>query len=257
MWDEQFIRLLDRQRSRRANLTLGLILTFVAGAVNAGGFMAVQRYTSHMTGIISAVADDAILGRTALACAGLAMVGMFIAGAIVTTLLINFARRQRLRGEYAGPVMLEALLLLVFALLGTYLARHSELFVPITVLLLCFIMGLQNAINTKLSQAEIRTTHMTGIVTDLGIELGRALYYNRRPALNSTHYVRANRAKLCVHLALLGTFLCGALAGAATFRAVGYMATLPLAAAMFILAAPALARDLLARPGPPDQPAAR
>ena len=36
-------------------------------------------------------------------------------------------------------------------------------------------MGLQNAIMTKISKAEIRTTHMTGVVTDIGIELGRLL----------------------------------------------------------------------------------
>jgi len=38
--------------------------------------------------------------------------------------------------------------------------------------LLCFIMGLQNAVITKISHAEIRTTHVTGLVTDVGIELG-------------------------------------------------------------------------------------
>ena len=39
-----------------------------------------------------------------------------------------------------------------------------------------FHHGLQNALITKLSRAEIRTTHITGIVTDIGIELGKLLY---------------------------------------------------------------------------------
>jgi len=48
-------------------------------------------------------------------------------------------------------------------------------FVPLTVMLLRFMMGLQNAVHTKISKAEIRTTH----ITDLGIELGKLLYVNR------------------------------------------------------------------------------
>ena len=50
-----------KQRSQRSNRQLGCLLAFVAGAVNAGGFLAVQKYTSHMTGIISAMADDLIM----------------------------------------------------------------------------------------------------------------------------------------------------------------------------------------------------
>ncbi|MBC7728674.1 MAG: DUF1275 family protein, partial [Microbacteriaceae bacterium] len=53
--------LVGRSRTRRANRHLGLLLAFVAGAANAGGFLAVQRYTSHMTGVVSGVADDLAL----------------------------------------------------------------------------------------------------------------------------------------------------------------------------------------------------
>jgi uncharacterized membrane protein YoaK (UPF0700 family) len=65
--------------------------------------------------------------------------------------------------------MLEALLLLCFGLLGANLEQHRWLFVPATVALLCFAMGLQNAMITEISKAEIRTTHVTGLVTDIGI----------------------------------------------------------------------------------------
>ena len=68
------------------------------------------------------------------------------------------------------PLLLESGALLVFGLFGAAIAAWSQLFVPVTVVLLCFIMGLQNAVITKISKAEIRTTHITGLVTDLGIE---------------------------------------------------------------------------------------
>jgi uncharacterized membrane protein YoaK (UPF0700 family) len=62
--------------------------------------------------------------------------------------------------------------------------------------MLCFIMGLQNATVTKISGARIRTTHVTGIVTNMGIELGKLLYWNRGPARSQMLPVRADRPKL-------------------------------------------------------------
>jgi uncharacterized membrane protein YoaK (UPF0700 family) len=60
------------------------------------------------------------------------------------------------------PLVFEAVLLICFGFIGSHLGQREWLFVPATVMLLCFIMGLQNAIITKLSGARIRTTHVTG-----------------------------------------------------------------------------------------------
>ncbi|HJV60636.1 MAG TPA: YoaK family protein, partial [Albitalea sp.] len=223
-------RLTHRVRTRRANRQLGALLAFVAGAVNAGGFLAVQRYTSHMSGVISSIADDLVLGNAALAMAGLSSLLAFVGGAATTAVLINWARRRQMHGEFALSLMLEALLLLLFGVLGANLELLVDVFVPSTVLLLCFIMGLQNAIVTKISQAEIRTTHMTGVVTDLGIELGRLFYWNRTEASNDMHFVRANRDKLQIHATIVGLFFLGGIVGALAFKRVGFSATVPLAA---------------------------
>jgi uncharacterized membrane protein YoaK (UPF0700 family) len=145
----------------------------VAGATNAGGFLAVGSYTSHMTGILSSVADDLVLGNVSLALAGVVCLMAFVAGAMCTAIMVNWGLRQQLRSSYSLPLLLESAALLVFGLFGAAIAAWSQLFVPITVVLLCFIMGLQNAVITKISKAEIRTTHITGLITDLGIELGK------------------------------------------------------------------------------------
>ena len=220
-------------RTRRSDRHLGLALAFVAGAINAGGFLAVHRYTSHMTGIVSGAADALALGTAGLALDALGAVLAFLAGAACTALLVNHARRHALASQYALPLLLEALLLLAFGLLGTRLAGLSDQFVPAAVMLLCFMMGLQNALMTKLSHAEIRTTHMTGIVTDIGIELGKLLYWNadggRLPR------VAANRDRLVLLCGLLGCFLAGGVAGALGFRYGGWMATVPLAGLLLVL----------------------
>lgn len=238
--------LVGHQRTRRANRQLGLLLAFVAGAINAGGFLAIQRYTSHMTGIVSGVADDLALGHAGLALAGMLMVAVFIAGAVTTTLLINWARRRRMRSEFALSLLLEAVLLLAFGLLGATLAATSALLVPATAALLCFIMGLQNAMVTKISQAEVRTTHMTGVVTDLGIELGKLLYWNRGPETPDAPMVRANRDRLRLHLQLLGCFAGGGLLGALAFQWLSYGATVPIALLLAGMAAVPILDDLQA-----------
>jgi uncharacterized membrane protein YoaK (UPF0700 family) len=241
--------LTHRIRTRRANRQLGGLLAFVAGAVNAGGYMAVQRYTSHMTGIVSAIADDVVLGQLALAMAGISSLLAFLMGAATTAVLVNWARRHELQSEFALSLMAEAVLLLVFGFLGANLELFVDLFVPSTVLLLCFIMGLQNAIVTKISRAEIRTTHMTGIVTDLGIELGRLFYWNRLHQARLEHFVRADRDKLTIHATILGLFFMGGLVGAVAFKSLGFSSTVPIAVVLMAIAVPPLLLDLRVRAG--------
>jgi uncharacterized membrane protein YoaK (UPF0700 family) len=243
--------LAHRRRSRSSNRRLGALLAFVAGAVNAGGFLAVQRYTSHMSGVVATLADALALGEWLLAAGALGLVLSFVSGAATTALLVHWARRRGLQGQFALPLLLEALLLLGFGVLGARLQADSCAVAPLTALLLCFLMGLQNAMISKASQAEIRTTHMTGVVTDLGVELGRLLYWNRA-ATEGQEPVRADREKLAIHATLLAMFFGGGVLGALAFQHVGFLATLPLAGVLLALAAPPLWADLqlAARPRP-------
>lgn len=231
----------DIHRSAATNLRLGCALCVVAGATNAGGFLAVGQYTSHMTGILSSVADNVALGQLQLAAVGLALLAAFIGGSMTTAWMVNWSQRRQMRSAFARPLLVESVLLLIFGLFGAGINHFAALFVPLTVLLLCFIMGLQNAVITKVSKAEIRTTHVTGLLTDLGIEMGKLLYING-PAYSQK--VVANRAKLRVHALLVGSFLVGALLGAFGFKAYGYIATVPLAILLLALTAGPVLDDL-------------
>ncbi len=228
------------QRTPQADLKLGTVLAFVAGAANAGGFLAVGQYTSHMTGMLSALADNLVLGQLALVGAGLASVLAFMFGAMSTAWIVNWGLRRQLRSAYSLPLLVEAVLLLVFGLFGAALNLWHTLILPVTVVLLCYIMGLQNAVITKISQARIRTTHVTGLITDLGIELGKLLYVNRHPDMTP---VRADRQRLRVHAQLVLSFLVGGVAGAAGFKYLGYISTLPLALMLLLLVLRPLIED--------------
>lgn len=171
----------------------------------------------------------------------------FVAGAACSAVLVNCGRRLNLQGEYALPLVFEALLLTCFGLLGSNLGRHEWLFVPATVMLLCFIMGLRNAIITKLSGARIRTTHVTGLVTDMGIELGKLFYWNAARYDPDKPFVRADRRKLKLLASLVALFFIGGIAGAIGFKHLGFAASLILAGILLMLAIVPVLDDLKAR----------
>lgn len=158
----------------------------------------------------------------------------FVLGAMASAVMVNFARRRGLYSEYALPLLVEAALLLGFGLAGGSLQSLHGLFVPGTVMLLCFIMGLQNAVISKISRSEIRTTHITGTMTDIGIELGKLLYWNRPQTSHSR--VLSNRRRLRMLSLLATSFFVGGVTGAVGFRHVGYLCTVPLAMVLVALA---------------------
>lgn len=244
---QRLLHIADRHRSASTTRWMGFVLAFNAGAVNAGGFLVVGMYTSHMSGFASQVADSMILGKGAMLLSALGALLSFVGGAAVSALMVAWARQHRLRSAYALPLLLEAALLLPFGLMGAItLNFHTPFAVPPTVLLLAFIMGLQNALGTQASGGRVRSTHMTGNVTDLGIELGKLLYRNRQD-LPVGQRVRADRGRLRLYGGLLLSFIGGGVFGAAGFSYVGFFWVIPLALLLLVLAMPPVLHDLQQR----------
>jgi uncharacterized membrane protein YoaK (UPF0700 family) len=105
-------------------------------------------------------------------------------------------------------------------------------------------MGLQNATVTKISGARMRTTHVTGIITDIGIELGKLLYWNRN--VHNPDRILADRDKLRLLVLLLASFFIGGVIGAIGFSQIGFLFALPFALLLLLLAGPPLAEDAAA-----------
>jgi uncharacterized membrane protein YoaK (UPF0700 family) len=233
----EYFRLASAHRRAEANdVVLAVMLAFVAGAVNAGGFFAIGQYTSHMTGVVSALADNLALGALAVAAQLAGMLVAFMSGAAVSAIMINWARRTNPERQYALPLALEGGLILVFGGFGAALPPDAA--IPAAgALLLCFILGLQNATITKISSARMRTTHLTGMVTDMGIELGKA-FYAWCAGAEARRTVVADWAKLSLLTRIVGMFFLGGLSGALAFATVGYWFTLPLAGLLFLFSVP-------------------
>jgi uncharacterized membrane protein YoaK (UPF0700 family) len=231
-------RLTGSKRTDSANRHLARYLAFVAGAANAGGFLAVRQYTSHMTGIVSAMADNLAVGSLSLVSSGLAAILSFLFGAFLTTVLVRWARSRALESEYALPLIVEAILLVLFGVTGRVFAGERALG---TVMLLCFTMGLQNAIITKLSNSVIRTTHLTGMFTDIGIALGRIVSLG---SMQIQPPIQSELRKLRLLASLIVLFFIGGVTGALGFKYVGFFFTLPLAGILLLLAAMPIVDDI-------------
>jgi uncharacterized membrane protein YoaK (UPF0700 family) len=174
-----------------------------------------------------------VLGHWQLAWIGVAAFLAFVSGAMTTAWMVNWSLQRKLRSAYGRPLVVEAALLLVFGLFGAVIETYGSELVPVALLLLCYLMGLQNAVITKISHAEIRTTHVTGLVTDMGIELGKLVYING-PGVAEGRVV-ANRRKLGIHLRMIASFFVGAVCGALGFKHFGFISTVPLAMALMAL----------------------
>lgn len=229
-------------RTARRNRWLAALLALVAGILNSVGFVAVSVYTSHMTGITASIADHLVRGSLALVVVGIGALTAFILGAMTCAVLFNWGRRRQLRGKFANVLLLEAVLVLAFGGLADQLtwAYREHVFVAV----LCFTMGLQNATITKISDAQIRTTHVTGMVTDIGIELGKLGYRSRMPGVQP---VRADRGRLGMLTGLVTLFFVGGVLGAGGYVTVGFPILILPALALFAVAVPPVLSDLRRR----------
>ena len=139
-----------------------------------------------------------------------------------------------------------ALMLVPFGLMGTVTLNWNTPFaVPLTVLLLSFMMGLQNAVGSKTSGGSTRTTHMTGNFTDLGMELGKALFWRRqrRQAATVLPAVQHDWRRMRMTAGLIAMFVLGGITGALGFKHIGFFCVVPLALLLLALSVPPFLRD--------------
>lgn len=224
-----------RNREFLEKSALALVLPFVAGSVNASGFFIVGVYTSHVTGSVARVGDELAQGHLGRALQAGFLVVAFYLGATLSTALVERARKLE-RARYVSALLAETVMLLLVMLLGLANARLVPWLQSLTTALLCMAMGIQNALVTKVSGAVVRTTHLTGIVTDLGIETVRAWEWARRTAATESiwavfGHLRQPRhipelRRLRLHSTIGFSFLCGALLGPVLYLRGGFASML-------------------------------
>jgi len=237
-------RLVGPKRSADANQQLGFILCFVAGTVHALGIAAMLAYSQHATDSASTVggASTDFFGGLAVVCAGGLL--CFVTGAVLATGLVGFARHRKLQSEFALPLLLEALLLLLIGIVDAQGTAADGFALFAVLMALSLSMGIQNAAVTLMSNAEIRTTNIFPLLIAIGSELGQrsaidadAVAGKSKPPLNN------DRLALLNLLALY--FFLGLAIGWLGFEQVGFAAILPFAITLAVITAAPVIDDLM------------
>ncbi|MGC1302876.1 MAG: YoaK family protein [Caulobacteraceae bacterium] len=216
-------------RSIDVDRRLAWILAAVAGALNAAAFRAVGFFSANMTGNVSSLSAHLAAGDLVMGAFYLAIVVAFILGAGFSTLLINLGRRRRIHAIYAFSILAEATLLALLGCADFWLPAASR--GAVLVLGLSFLMGLQNAVVTRISEARVRTTHVSGMATDIGIELGMLLDIAR--GREGPAEAAPVRARLRLHAQTVLAFLAGGVAGVVLYRSIGGFLLIAAAAVLF------------------------
>lgn len=197
------------RRSFRQNVTLAVLLAGVAGAVNAEGFFILSVHTSHMTGRVAVMGQALAAGDYANFLFAAAAVTAFFFGAATAALLVDFSQHWT-RARYTLALALETVVIVAVA----FASRRDDVSRTALVCGIAFAMGLQNALVTRISGAIIRTTHLTGVITDLGMEAARVARWVLRGGVflhARQHGWAVWRApeleKAWMHFALIASFL--------------------------------------------------
>lgn len=204
-----------KTRTEKHNLGIASLLGFVAGLVNVVGFFSVQKLTTNVTGHFAFFIDGAFSRDSQLAIHAALYVFAFFSGAFVSSFLVEISLRRRENLMYVIPAVFEALILAMIAMFGTSLIETRP---DVIALSLLFAMGMQNALVTSISNAVVRTTHLTGLFTDMGIEFSQLFFYrNRRHRIKLIRSIR-------LRLTIIWLFFAGGIAGGFLFSAYGIRA---------------------------------
>jgi uncharacterized membrane protein YoaK (UPF0700 family) len=201
-----------KTRTLSHNLKIASVLSFVAGLVNVAGFLAVQQLTTNVTGHFAYLIEEVYRMNFHLALQFLLFIIFFFLGSFFSNMMIEIISRQSERYMFVIPILLEVCLLTAIGWFGMH---HEQEHAQTIAYGLLFSMGLQNSLVTTISNSVVRTTHLTGLFTDLGIELSQLLFYkasNQRQVLKSSIKLR---------LTIILFFFTGGIAAGAAYSRIG------------------------------------
>ncbi|MCL7713945.1 YoaK family protein [Stenotrophomonas mori] len=185
-----------------------IALSCIAGMVNVVGFLGFEHQAvSHLTGATSQLGMALAQGDWRSVGHLWAVLIAFSLGAVLSGLIVQDGALV-LGRRYGVVLTLESLLLFV----AIPLFRQQQLWGALAAAMAC---GLQNAMVTTFSGAVVRTTHLSGMFTDLGIGLGHLL-----------RGLPLQVRRLMLSGLIITGFLVGGVIGAWLFQRSGYDALL-------------------------------
>jgi uncharacterized membrane protein YoaK (UPF0700 family) len=178
----------NQQRTLSDNIRLGVLTGFSAGMVNVASVIVFFAFTSNVTGHFAILAQEISKGNWYEAAIAFVWIACFFAGNFMANLFVVHGKGRI--GRYFGravPVMMEIAGLIFIGIYLQSFYRETLRETEFLVAVLLFAMGLQNGLTAGISGFAVKTTHLTGLVTDLGVLFSmftRKAYRNRKPLVD-------------------------------------------------------------------------
>ena len=214
-----------KTRTLKHNLRIASLLSFVAGIVNVAGFLAIQRLTTNVTGHFAFFVDEILKLNFWQGFIYFLYIFFFFLGSFVSNFIVEFISKRSNRFIYIIPTIIESIILSLLAVFGQFLISKKPDLLACSLL---FAMGLQNSLVTTISNATVRTTHLTGLFTDLGIEISQLFFYKQKNQKDKLH------SSIKLRLTIISFFFIGGLLGG-IFYSTLKLYVLVIAAAVLII----------------------
>jgi len=190
------------------DLGLASLLAMVAGSVNVASFFAFEVLTTNVTGHVASLASEIVAKRWQLAMVKVLWMAMFFLGAFFSGLMIEIVGRRYPSFSHTIPLGVELVLLIFVTYHGTHYYDYSQELIQLLAGSLLFAMGIQNAMVTMVSGSVVRTTHLTGLFTDIGIEGAKLMV-----GFKDLKEKQKMRDKFTLHIIIATSFLLGGTIG--------------------------------------------
>ncbi|MBC7713639.1 MAG: DUF1275 domain-containing protein [Rhizobacter sp.] len=203
----------------KSNVSIWMLLAFQAGLLNIGGFMACHRFVSHVTGFATFFGYEISQPDSSHAIGMLVVPLFFLMGAMLSGLLVDTRLRMHKKPKYYLTFgIIFFLILLVFVLgdtgrLGVFGQPLNSAGDYLLLVILCLVCGIQNGSITTVSKSVVRTTHLTGITTDLGIGLVRLM-----TTTHADEEMKNEKRSVLMRIGIITFFSSGSIAGGFAFH---------------------------------------
>ncbi|UZD22626.1 YoaK family protein [Algoriphagus halophytocola] len=156
-------------RTLKENIQLGALTAFSAGMVNVISVIIFFAFTSNVTGHYAILAQEISHGNWYQALVVFGWIFLFFFGNFTSNLIVINFRKKNAYLAHSLPILLEILCLLAVGTYIQYYYKETLLETELMVSSMLFAMGIQNGLTATISNSAVKTTHLTGLTTDLGI----------------------------------------------------------------------------------------
>lgn len=210
------LRKFSSSRTLSENIKLGTMTGFVAGMVNVASLVMFFAFTSNVTGHYAIFAAEVAKGNYYQVAVVFGWIFTFFLGSLVANALVINLNQWSRYVAHASPLVLEILCLSFIGYYGQFYYQETLSETEILLAFMLFAMGLQNGLTASISNFAVKTTHLTGLTTDLGILFSMFMHkaYRRKREM-------VDKAKLL--LAIVSSYLAGAVVAGFTCLHLGFV----------------------------------